>query len=204
MILECLPTGMFGSNIFIIGNQGVGIAIDCGTDSDEIIAAAKKHNLEIKYVILTHGHIDHICSVDDMRSKIPIEVMIHEADAEALTNPVYNVSQLLGSGAVFGNADRLLKDGDILEIGGMRLEIIHTPGHTPGCICIKVGNVLFTGDTLFKAGIGRTDLPGGNDAELQNSIKSRLFILNDEICVYPGHGYSTTIGYEKSNNPYIR
>ncbi|MCR4435418.1 MAG: MBL fold metallo-hydrolase [Clostridiales bacterium] len=203
MVLKCLPTGVFESNCYILGNNGGGVVIDAGVSPEEVDGAVSEEGLKIKYIILTHGHIDHIAYVDEIRDRLKAKVLIHREDAEALTDPRQNLSSLMGSSSSFREADGLLKDGDVLEVGGMELEIIHTPGHTPGGICIKADKLIFSGDTLFKDSIGRTDLGNGNFEVLVHSIKSRLMVLDDTVAVYPGHGDFSTIGHEKRNNPFI-
>ncbi|NLC68342.1 MAG: MBL fold metallo-hydrolase [Clostridiaceae bacterium] len=203
MILKRLPTGMFASNCYIIGENKKGVVIDPGAKSVDILEAAKQVNLDVEYIILTHAHIDHIISMDEIREMTKAKVLVHEEDAKFLVDSWYNASKLFGIEKVFNPADVLLKDNDILDIDGLKLEIIHTPGHTPGSICIKAGNSLFTGDTLFRMSVGRTDLGLGDYGRLMNSIK-RLMALDDEAMVYPGHGTATTIGYERKNNPFVQ
>lgn len=203
MVLKCLPNGMFGSNCYIIGENGEGAVIDPGVNCAGITGAADALGLQIKHIIITHGHIDHICSMDELREKTGARLSIHENDAAALGDDRYNGSALFGEAAVFNSADELLKDGSKITIGGLTLEIIHTPGHSPGCICIKTGNMVFTGDTLFRRSIGRTDLGNGNFEDIIDSINNRLMTLDDSTVVYPGHGPSTTIGYEKRNNSFL-
>ncbi len=200
MILECLPNGMFESNCYILGINGEGVIIDAGVDPSYVIKRVDEHKLKIKYIVLTHGHIDHICHIDDLKKVVGGSVVIHEEDADFLTNPVFNCSLIFGSGSVFGIPDIKVKDGDVLKLSDTNLEIVHTPGHTPGGMCIKVGNILFTGDTLFKYATGRTDLPGGSRDNIIKSIKNKLLKLPDEIQVYPGHNEASTIGFEKRNN----
>lgn len=204
MIIRCLPTGMFGSNCYVVGNNGEGIIIDPGVDSREIINVVRKTGLKIINIILTHAHIDHICSMDAVRDALGATVMIHRADAEALTDPWYNGSALFGISSAFRQADRILMDEEVFKAGELDIHIIHTPGHTPGGICIKIGGNIFTGDTLFRMSIGRTDLGGGDYKEIINSIKSKLMRLDDDTVIYSGHGEASTIGYEKKNNPFIR
>lgn len=203
LILKIIPTGMFGSNTYIIGDSREGVIIDAGVSADEIMNAVKEFNLEIKFIILTHGHIDHICCADEYRTKLGAPVFIHECDSEYLTDPEKNASSLIWKSLSFNSADKLLKDGDVLKAGSLDFTVLHTPGHTPGCICIKVGNILFSGDTLFKDSVGRTDLAGGSYESLVRSINEKLMPLGEDVIVYPGHGPSTTIGYEKKNNHYI-
>lgn len=203
MQFKRLNTGMLGSNCYIIGDNGECAVIDPGADSDEILEAAAKMNLKIKYIFLTHVHIDHILSVDALREKTGAGVLVHEAEAKALSNSLYNGANLFGLNNTFEDADILLKDGDVFEAGGIKLEIIHTPGHSPGGICIKTGNIVFTGDTLFRMSVGRTDLGNGDQDDLMNSINNRLMKLEDETIIYPGHGTTSTIGYERAHNPFI-
>jgi glyoxylase-like metal-dependent hydrolase (beta-lactamase superfamily II) len=203
MIFEILPTGLFSSNCYILGDNGEGVVIDPGVEAGEILGAAEKNSLKVKYIILTHTHIDHICYMDELRDLTGAKVAVHKADSDTFSNPVLNGSVLMGQNISFKDADIFLKEGDVLEVGSLKLNIIHTPGHTPGGICIKVDNNIFTGDTLFRLSIGRTDLGRGSYEELINSIKSRLMILDDNVKVYPGHNEPTTIGFERKNNPFL-
>jgi glyoxylase-like metal-dependent hydrolase (beta-lactamase superfamily II) len=203
MIFEILPTGLFGSNCYILGDNGEGVVIDPGVEAGEILGVAEKNSLKVKYIILTHTHIDHICYMDELRDLTGAKVAVHKADSDTFSNPVLNGSVLMGQNISFKDADIFLKEGDVLEVGSLKLNIIHTPGHTPGGICIKVDNNIFTGDTLFRLSIGRTDLGRGSYEELINSIKSRLMILDDNVKVYPGHNEPTTIGFERKNNPFL-
>lgn len=203
MFLKRISTGMLASNCYIVGDSGECAVIDPGVSLKEILNVVDAEKSSVKYIILTHAHIDHIVYVDELRSRTGAKVMLHEMEARALGNSFYNGSNLFGLKKEFGAADVMLKDGDIVEIGSLKLEIIHTPGHTSGGICIKAGNSLFTGDTLFRMSIGRTDLGDGDSDLLMGSIKNKLMKLEDGIIVYPGHGTTSTIGYEKENNPYI-
>ncbi|HOJ10696.1 MAG TPA: MBL fold metallo-hydrolase [Clostridiales bacterium] len=203
MVFKRLPTGMLASNCYILGDNGEGIIIDPGAKSQDILDVVEQLGLKIKYIILTHAHVDHIISMDEIRYKLGVEVLIHEEDADSLSDLWRNGSNLFGIVKTFNSADVLLKDGDIISVGGLELEIIHTPGHTPGGICIKVDDKVFTGDTLFRMSIGRTDLGNGDSDDLMNSIREKLMKLDDKIMVYPGHGTATTIGYERKNNPFF-
>jgi glyoxylase-like metal-dependent hydrolase (beta-lactamase superfamily II) len=200
MILECLPNGMFESNCYVLGVNGEGVIIDAGVDVSHVLKIVESNKLKIKYIILTHGHIDHICQIDKLRAAVGGSVAIHEKDADFLTNPVFNCSFIFGTDRTFKPTDITLKDGDVLKLNDINLEIIHTPGHTPGGMCIKSGGMVFTGDTLFRCSTGRTDLPGGSRDNIVKSIKNKLFVLPDETLVYPGHNDASTIGFEKRNN----
>jgi len=203
MIFKRLPTGMLASNCYIIGDNCEGAVIDPGAKAQDILEMAEQTKLIIKYIILTHSHIDHIISMDEIREKLDAKVFVHKDDATSLPDPWRNGSKLFGLDKTFKPADVFLKDGDIINIGDLKVEIIHTPGHTPGGICIKVNDNIFTGDTLFRMSIGRTDLGNGDQDDLMNSIKEKLMKLDDKTMVYPGHGTATTIGYERKNNPFI-
>jgi len=198
MIIKCLPIGLFGSNCYIVGQNGEGIIIDPGCDPRKIVDTVNENNLEIKYIIITHGHIDHLLTVDEVREMTGAKVLIHEKEADKLTDPSLNDPVGIGLGRECKAADSLLKDGDVITAGGLDFEIIHTPGHSVGGICIKVGNEVFTGDTLFNMGIGRTDFADGDLNTLLDSIENKLMKLDDNVVVYPGHGEPTTIGRERN------
>lgn len=202
MFLKRIMTGMLSSNCYILGESGEGAVIDPGVEILDIEGVLKEQALALKYIILTHAHIDHILNVEHLKSSAGGRVVIHEDDAPLLGKPMYNGSILFGVNKVFKDADLIVKGGDSLVLGGTELEVLHTPGHTPGSICIKAGDSLFTGDTLFKQGIGRTDLGAGDHGLLMKSLK-KLMELDDNIKVYPGHGSATDIGYERANNTYL-
>lgn len=206
MIVECIVVGALGANCYIIGceESGEAAVIDPGGDSDKIKGVLDKKNLKLKYIIDTHGHIDHIAGNDKLRDATGAQVLIHELDAEMLGDSMLNLSELMGFANEFKPADRTLNDGDIVEVGKVKLEVLHTPGHTRGGISLAADGAVFSGDTLFNVSIGRTDFPGGNYETIINSIKTKLMPLPDETPVYPGHMGSSTIGYERKHNPFIR
>ena len=191
--------GMLYANCYILGDGGEAAVIDPGVAAEDIKKVLTDQQLSLKYIILTHAHIDHICCMEQLRSICGGKVAVHIDDVPLLGNPMLNAAILFGLHTVFSEADICMKDGDVLELGSLKLEVIHTPGHTPGSICIKAGDELFTGDTLFKLGVGRTDLGAGDHNLLVKSLK-RLMQLDNNIKVYPGHGSSTDIGYERNNN----
>ena len=201
MFLKRLMTGMFSSNCYILGNAGEAAVIDPGVEFGEVRAILEEQGLILKYIILTHAHIDHILQMEELRSNCGGKTVIHEEDAPLLGDPMLNGAAIFGLRRTFGKADLTVKAGDSLDLVGLQLEILHTPGHTPGSMCIKVENCLFTGDTLFRQGVGRTDLGAGDHDKLMLSLKE-LIKLDDGLEVHPGHGSATTIGYERENNMY--
>ncbi|SHE57275.1 Glyoxylase, beta-lactamase superfamily II [Desulforamulus putei DSM 12395] len=205
MIIETLPVGNLEVNCYIIGCEETGQAavVDPGDEAGRILDRLAKGGLKVAAVVLTHGHADHIGAVGELKKATGAPVMIHAQDGEMLTNPARNLSAWLGEQLSFKPADRLLEDGDTIQVGTVTLEVIHTPGHTPGGICLRAGKDLFTGDTLFARSIGRSDFPGGSHTTLIKSIKSKLLALPEDTKIYPGHGPTSTIGEEKRHNPFL-
>lgn len=205
MILEGFGVGPMDSNCYIIGckEKRVAAVVDPGAEGKRILAKLDQLKLKCKYIILTHGHVDHIGALNEVQQATGAKVLIHKDDAAMLTNPAHNLSLFMGSPLKCKQADQLLEDGDRVKVGNVNLDIFHTPGHTPGGICIKLGSNLITGDTLFAGSVGRSDFPGGNHNVMINSIKTKLLHYPDETKVYPGHGPASTIGLEKKHNPFL-
>ena len=201
MYLKTLIVGMMEANCYIVGEESTKevFIVDPGGDYKKIKKIIDADGLRPQAVINTHGHGDHIGA----DGEFGLPVWIHRLDAEFLQDPSKNLSGAFGFLLKTKKATRLLEDGDILKIGQHSLEVIHTPGHTPGSICLKGEGVVFTGDTLFCEGVGRTDFVYGSQEDIMRSIKERLFGLLDDYVVYPGHGPTSTIGNEKTNNPFI-
>ena len=206
MRFKRLPLGIYQANCYILWDEDTSKAavIDPGGDFEELKEFVENNKLTVEYIILTHGHGDHIGAVAEARDYFKAEVMIHRDDYDMLKNNEKNYSSKLGYETIEIEADRELNDGDIISFGTMNLYILHTPGHTKGSICIKCGNIVFSGDTLFAGSIGRTDLNGGSFENIINSITNKLLTLSDNIEVYPGHGPSTTIAIEKRSNPFLK
>ncbi len=180
------------------------IVIDPGGDPDLILRLIDSEGLNVIAIVNTHGHGDHIAANGDLKSRFRCPIMIHEADADFLTDPMLNLSGYVGDEpATSPPADRQLVDGDEIEVGSITFRVIHTPGHTPGGICLYTEGHLFAGDTLFSGSIGRTDFPGGSMDQLTTAIHEKLLILPDDTAVYPGHGPMTSIGDERDTNPYL-
>jgi len=205
MILEILTVGELATNCYILGDEGTqqGVVIDPGGDSEIIEAHLKKLKLKVEHIILTHGHIDHIGALSQLKKTTGAAILIHSKDSAMLRDPSQNLSLFSGGRMVAPKADRLLEEGDIVQCGDIKLEVLHTPGHTPGGISLLTDKMIFTGDALFCGSIGRTDFPGSSHQELISSIKSKLLNKDDDFVVHPGHGPSSTIGEERRNNPFL-
>ena len=205
MKIHVLTVGPLLANCYILTCEETDEAaiIDPGGDADSILREVARLGVDVKVVINTHGHVDHIAANEPVLRATGASLMIHEDDAVMLKSPARNLSLLGGAPLRPVEADRLLRDGDTVAFGREALEVIHTPGHTPGGISLLAGDVLFTGDTLFAMGIGRTDFPGGSYETLLSSIRERLLALPDDTRVYPGHGPETTIGDERRANPFL-
>ncbi|HDM77700.1 MAG TPA: MBL fold metallo-hydrolase [Deltaproteobacteria bacterium] len=210
MIIEQLEVGNFAVFAYILGckETGEGIVIDPADEVDRILRTAEKKGIKsIKYIVNTHCHADHCGGNRELKEKTGAKIIIYEDDAERLANPSPFILQLFNCEAS-PPADLTVKDGDQIEFGNESLQVIHTPGHTPGGMCLYTPGHVFTGDTLFVGSIGRTDLPGGSMQTLLNSIKTRLLVLPEDTIVYPGHNYGSfpksTIGQEKKYNPFLR
>ncbi|SDK55943.1 MBL fold metallo-hydrolase [Natronincola ferrireducens] len=206
MFLERTEVGVYGANCYILADDKTNEAavIDPGGDADKIVKILKDNELQLKYIILTHGHGDHIGGLRELKQKTNAPIYIHRDDLYLLQDKNKNFSALMGGPEIEMEADAFLEDGDVLKLGDLTLKTIHTPGHTRGGICIHVDNILLTGDTLFANSIGRTDLDGGNHQQIIQSIKEKLMILQDDTTVLPGHGPASKIGIEKTTNPFIK
>ncbi len=204
--------GGFGTNAyFLIDDEKKEVwIIDPGVNDKDVLRFLEKEGLQLKAVLLTHGHNDHMAGVQDLIDVFPVPVYIHEKDEPMLHSPELNLGANWGLFATVEGDIRLIKEGDVLTCGDVELQVIETPGHTPGGVCFyEPGKgfdrpTLFAGDTLFQGSIGRTDFPKGSMEELLNSIETKLYTLPEDTVVFPGHGGATTIGIEKTSNPFTR
>jgi hydroxyacylglutathione hydrolase len=206
MEVKRLPLGIYQANCYILFDEKTKetAIIDPGGDFPKIKSFIEDNELKVKYIIITHGHGDHIGALGELKDYTNAVVCIHREDNKMLKYSKMNYSAEMGYPLVEMSADKMLSDGDELILGDTKLSVIHTPGHSLGGICIYCKGSLFSGDTLFACSIGRTDLAGGSMDEIINSIKSKLLTLPDDTAVYPGHGPSSTILIEKKRNPFLR
>ncbi|MFL0267873.1 MBL fold metallo-hydrolase [Candidatus Clostridium radicumherbarum] len=204
MLIKRIPAGVYAANCYILMDEITkeSAVIDPGGDPEDIDNYLSKIGAEVKYILLTHGHLDHTGAVGYFMEKYKAQAHINEADGKLIIENNF----MLGPLKYKGQDVKLtmdVKEGIKFSIGNIVIEVIETPGHTPGGVCYKAENNLFTGDTLFLRSIGRTDLTGGNFETLINSINNKLLVLDEAVNVYPGHGPMTTIGYEKVNNSFL-
>lgn len=193
-------------NCYVIWDEQTNTAavIDPGGNCDDIVYVATSHRLEVKYVLLTHGHLDHTFCVGALAKEYGAEVAMHQDDIQMLPDELslgqfyYDMSEYVD----FAPSE-MLSDGSVIMLGNSRISVIHTPGHSKGGLCFVTNAGVFCGDTIFAGGIGRTDFPGGSYTELISSIRSKILTLDDPTPLYPGHGPSTTVGAERSGNPYL-
>jgi len=195
MFVKMFTFGMFATNCFFVRDTKTreALIIDPGFDRESeaktILKEIESNDFEVKYIVNTHGHSDHIGGNRALKELTKAPILIHEYDAPMLSNP---------------HADRLLHDGDLIDVGSIKLRVIHTPGHSKGSIILLSSDAVFSGDTLFAGSIGRYDLPGGSLEEIKSSLKNKLLILPDYLKVYPGHGPVSTIGEERRSNPFLQ
>lgn len=209
MIIHQMTVGIMGVCCYIAGCEetGRGIIIDPGGDEDKILARCAREGIRIDYIVNTHGHPDHVCGNAKIQAATGAKIVMHADDAGFFTRP--EIEQFFAQLGLLPSppVDLTVKDGDHLAFGNQSLAVIHTPGHTPGGICLYAKPHLFTGDTVFVGGVGRTDFPGGNVEQLLTSITSRLLTLPEDTVIWPGHGYggdNSTIGIEKRDNPFLK
>lgn len=205
MILKEFILGPLEDNNYLLIDEvsKEAVLIDCTQRSEDIDKVLQEYEATLKYILLTHGHFDHVLGVNDFKSKYNCKVLIHEND-KAILDSINNHVRNFGMPAVENQkVDGYVKENDIIKFGENEIKVIHTPGHTQGGVCYLIGDDIFTGDTLFFESVGRTDLLGGNFSQLKSNIQEKLFTLDGNIKVHPGHGPSSTIGHERVNNQFL-
>ena len=205
MILEHTVVGPLAVNCFIIGCKKTkqAVVIDPGDELSKILNILKNNDLTLKYILITHCHIDHVTLVEKMQNSIDCQVFMHKED-------LFLIDNLLSHAQMFGlpdpgkpHIDHFVEDNEIIKVGQLEIKVLHTPGHSPGSVSYKINNNVIVGDLIFSASIGRTDLPGGNYDTLINSVNTKIFTLADDTKIYPGHGPFTTVRSEKASNPFF-
>jgi hydroxyacylglutathione hydrolase len=208
MIVKMLVVGPFASNCYIVGSSPSkeGMIIDPGAEAETILRTVMQMELSISLIVVTHAHMDHVGALRKVQKKTNAQFAIHKAEKGFVFSAPMRMLTSLGLTPVKSppKPDRLLKDGDRINVGDLHFEVLHTPGHSSGGICLLGHGVVFSGDTLFNFGIGRTDFPGCSHELLMQSIREKLMVLPDETIVYPGHGPPTTIGDERRGNPFLQ
>lgn len=204
--VDTLVVGPIEENCYVLKDEetGEGIIIDAGDNGQEILAYVRDNGIDIKLLVNTHGHWDHIGAVDVLRDALGVQLAIHREDASMLTASEEEMAVYSVFVGKKKPAEILLEDGDVINFGKSSLKVIHTPGHTKGGICLYGGGCLFSGDTLFASSVGRTDLPGGDYHEILHSVNVALAQVADETKVYPGHGPASRMGRERRCNPYLQ
>lgn len=207
MLVKRIVVGDLKVNCYLVVDEETNqaLVIDPGSEAEKILTAIDDQGCRVEYVVNTHGHADHIAANEELLAATEAQLLIHETDSDFLQEPDLNLSAYIGDPrekVLSPSADKLLQAGDKIKCGTLTLEVIHTPGHTPGGICLKTDQELFSGDTIFSQGIGRTDFPYGSRENLQMSL-DKLLKLPENLELYPGHGPTSTLEEVKDNNPYL-
>jgi len=210
MIVKQYEVGNFAVFCYLVGDEETqeGLFIDPADDARRLLAEAKSHGLnKIKYIVNTHSHVDHIMGNAEMKKLTGAKIIIHQEDAIALSRTPSYLLEMFGATAS-PPADITVQEGGVIQVGQVKLKVIHTPGHSPGGMSLYLDGMVFTGDTLFVGSVGRTDFPGSSWDVLEASIRKKLFVLPGETVIFPGHNYgstlTSTIQYERRHNPFVR
>ncbi len=206
MQIQTITVGALETNCYLVYDEKTreAVVVDPGAEPKKIIAAIDQLELKPLMIVNTHGHVDHVGANKNIKEAYSIPLLIHKKDEKILTHALQSGFALMLGAKKSPSPDKYIEDGDVLHIGGSRLKAVHTPGHSPGGIVLVGDAFIISGDTLFNQGVGRTDLPGGDWDQLMTSIKTKIFPLDGELKVFPGHGPATTVGREKNSNPYIQ
>lgn len=206
MVVHRLTLGIFGVNNYIVHspNSSRAILIDACEDSPAILRKLSELKLQLVYLINTHGHGDHMAGNAAILTETGAQLLAHPLERPYLQDPRLNLSFMIGGGVRSPEPHRLLEEGDWVELEGVRLKVLHTPGHTPGHISLVGEGIAFVGDVIFRESIGRTDFPGGSYEQLIDAIQTKIYTLPDSTVLYNGHGPETTVAHEKRCNPFVR
>lgn len=205
MLTQTLILGPFQTNSYIISCESSknAVIIDPAEPDASIMDYLTLHQLHLTHILLTHGHLDHIGGVAWLQKKYQSQIWMHSADVSLLQSASEFAHFLNLPAPELFTPQKFVKDGDAIIAGSLQLQVLHTPGHTPGSICFIINDHAWVGDTLFAGSIGRTDLPGGDDAQIIRSIRQKLLTLPENCAIYPGHGPASSIGLEKKSNPFL-
>ena len=209
MIVRQYEVGSFEIFCYLVGDEklGEGLFIDPADEVEMLLSEAEAYGIKIKYIVNTHSHIDHVMGNEEMVRLTRAQLMIHEEEAPNLGRTASYLLEMFRA-TPSPPADLLLREGDLIQVGQVQLQVLHTPGHSPGGICLTMDGMVFTGDTLFVGAVGRTDLPTSSWEDLERSVRVKLYSLPGEMIVYPGHNYgstsTSTIGHERLTNPFVR
>ena len=203
MKIITLEVSMFATNCYLVSclETREGVVIDPGAEGKRLLGEIEKRGVEIKYIINTHGHVDHVGANARLKEDLQVPILMNEKDLAVYRNPGFGLGVVAGKQPA---PDRFIREGDRISFGRLELKVIETPGHTRGGVCLCTGELVFTGDTLFAGSIGRTDLAGGSFEEIIKSIREKLMVLPPQTVIYPGHGPASTIAEEARSNPFIR
>jgi glyoxylase-like metal-dependent hydrolase (beta-lactamase superfamily II) len=210
MVVKQFEVGNFAVFSYLIGDEKTqeGLFIDPADDAKRLLSEAKSHGLKtIKYIVNTHSHVDHVMGNAEMVRKTGAKIVVHEEDASDVSRTPSDLLEMFGA-TPSPPAEILVKEGDVIQVGDVKLKVIHTPGHSPGGMSLYLDGMVFTGDTLFVGSVGRTDFPGSSWDVLEASVRKKLYVLPGETVVFPGHNYgstpTSTIQYERRHNPFVR
>lgn len=205
MILKEFVLGDLENNNYLLIDEASkeAVLIDCTIPRDDIEDALKEYGADLKYILLTHAHFDHIMGLNYFREKYKCKALLHKDDKQLLESMKEFSQEFLPYELENQQVDGFLEENQSIAFGGHCIKVIHTPGHSQGGVCYLLDDMLFTGDTIFREAVGRTDLPGGNFAQLKSNIEQKIFTLDENIKIYPGHGPSSTVGWEKVHNQFL-
>ncbi len=206
MKIRTCPVGAFQMNCYLVADEETreGVLIDPGDETERLLEMVRSEGVTVQALLLTHGHVDHVMRAQEVKEALRVPLYAHRADLELIQAAPQQAAFFGLEPGPVPVVDGELKEGEDFRAGSLVFQVLHTPGHSPGGIVLVCGNCAFVGDTIFAGSVGRIDLPGGDGRQLARSIRTQIYRLPDETVLYPGHGPATTVGEEKSSNPYVR